>query len=74
MCLHFPVYFDEGFGEKGLHQHKSKLGENLCYTCYIGIVTPWEASPLRMTKCVVFQGVFCLSGGMRRAGKEKDKQ
>lgn len=26
MCLHFLVYFDEGFGEMGLHQHKSKLG------------------------------------------------
>ena len=25
----FPVYFDEGFGEKGLHQHKSKLGVKL---------------------------------------------
>ena len=28
MCLHFLVHFDEGFGEMGLHQHKSKLGQN----------------------------------------------
>ena len=27
MCLHFLVHFDEGFGETGLHQHKSKLGQ-----------------------------------------------